>query len=309
MPGEAQREGRDVVQTYNEIYLDIRRTLKESGVEQAQLEAMELMCAALGKRREEVLRDLSLYAGEHMTQQVYGLLQRRLAGEPIAYIVGEWEFYGLTLTVNPDVLIPRPDTELLVERGILAVRDLPQARVLDLCTGSGCVGLALACNCPQAQVVLADWSKKALEVARQNLLRCQLTDQVALVQANALEDPARELGDFDLILCNPPYIPRRVVEEELDLSVRGYEPHMALDGGEDGLDFYRAITLHWKWALRSGGKLAFEIGYDQSQAVEQLMRERGFVQVRSFRDPGGHWRVVEGILEPIQPEEPAGKEE
>lgn len=309
MPGEAQREGRDVVQTYNEIYLDIRRTLKESGVEQAQLEAMELMCAALGKRREEVLRDLSLYVGEHMTQQVYGLLQRRLAGEPIAYIVGEWEFYGLTLTVNPDVLIPRPDTELLVERGILAVRDLPQARVLDLCTGSGCVGLALAYNCPQAQVVLADWSKKALEVARQNLLRCQLTDQVALVQANALEDPARELGDFDLILCNPPYIPRRVVEEELDLSVRGYEPHMALDGGEDGLDFYRAITLHWKWALRSGGKLAFEIGYDQSQAVEQLMRERGFVQVRSFRDPGGHWRVVEGILEPIQPEEPAGKEE
>lgn len=309
MPGEAKREGRDVVQTYNEIYLDIRRTLKESGVEQAQLEAMELMCAALGKRREEVLRDLSLYAGEHMTQQVYGLLQRRLAGEPIAYIVGEWEFYGLTLTVNPDVLIPRPDTELLVERGILAVRDLPQARVLDLCTGSGCVGLALAYNCPQAQVVLADWSEKALEVARQNLLRCQLTDQVALVQANALEDPARELGDFDLILCNPPYIPRRVVEEELDLSVRGYEPHMALDGGEDGLDFYRAITLHWKWALRSGGKLAFEIGYDQSQAVEQLMRERGFVQVRSFRDPGGHWRVVEGILEPIQPEEPAGKEE
>lgn len=309
MPGEAQREGRDVVQTYNEIYLDIRRTLKESGVEQAQLEAMELMCAALGKRREEVLRDLSLYAGEHMTQQVYGLLQRRLAGEPIAYIVGEWEFYGLTLTVNPDVLIPRPDTELLVERGILAVRDLPQARVLDLCTGSGCVGLALAYNCPQAQVVLADWSEKALEVARQNLLRCQLTDQVALVQANALEDPARELGDFDLILCNPPYIPRRVVEEELDLSVRGYEPHMALDGGEDGLDFYRAITLHWKWALRSGGKLAFEIGYDQSQAVEQLMRERGFVQVRSFRDPGGHWRVVEGILEPMQPEEPAGKEE
>ena len=309
MPGEAQREGRDVVQTYNEIYLDIRRTLKESGVEQAQLEAMELMCAALGKRREEVLRDLSLYAGEHMTQQVYGLLQRRLAGEPIAYIAGEWEFYGLTLTVNPDVLIPRPDTELLVERGILAVRDLSQARVLDLCTGSGCVGLALAYNCPQAQVVLADWSEKALEVARQNLLRCQLTDQVALVQANALEDPARELGDFDLILCNPPYIPRRVVEEELDLSVRGYEPHMALDGGEDGLDFYRAITLHWKWALRSGGKLAFEIGYDQSQAVEQLMRERGFVQVRSFRDPGGHWRVVEGILEPIQPEEPAGKEE
>ncbi|OUN23073.1 protein-(glutamine-N5) methyltransferase, release factor-specific [Pseudoflavonifractor sp. An85] len=276
------------------------------GVEQAQLEAMELMCAALGKRREEVLRDLSLYAGEQTKQQVGELLQRRLAGEPIAYLIGEWEFYGLTLTVTPQVLIPRPDTELLVERGILAIRDLPQARVLDLCTGSGCVGLALAYNCPNAQVVLADWSEEALEVARQNVLRNQLSDQVSLVRANALETPDRELGDFDLILCNPPYIPRRVVEEELDPSVRDYEPHMALDGGEDGLDFYRAITLHWKWALRPEGKLAFEIGYDQAPAVQKLMEDRGFVQVHSFRDPGNHWRVVEGILEPIQTQ---GKDE
>ena len=294
------------MQTYNDIYLDVRRTLKEMGVEQAQLEAMELMCAALGKRREEVLRDLSLYAGEQTKQQVGELLQRRLAGEPIAYLIGEWEFYGLTLTVTPQVLIPRPDTELLVERGILAIRDLPQARVLDLCTGSGCVGLALAYNCPNAQVVLADWSEEALEVARQNVLRNQLSDQVSLVRANALETPDRELGDFDLILCNPPYIPRRVVEEELDPSVRDYEPHMALDGGEDGLDFYRAITLHWKWALRPEGKLAFEIGYDQAPAVQKLMEDRGFVQVHSFRDPGNHWRVVEGNLEPIQTQ---GKDE
>lgn len=294
------------MQTYNDIYLDVRRTLKEMGVEQAQLEAMELMCAALGKRREEVLRDLSLYAGEQTKQQVGELLQRRLAGEPIAYLIGEWEFYGLTLTVTPQVLIPRPDTELLVERGILAIRDLPQARVLDLCTGSGCVGLALAYNCPNAQVVLADWSEEALEVARQNVLRNQLSDQVSLVRANALETPDRGLGDFDLILCNPPYIPRRVVEEELDPSVRDYEPHMALDGGEDGLDFYRAITLHWKWALRPEGKLAFEIGYDQAPAVQKLMEDRGFVQVHSFRDPGNHWRVVEGILEPIQTQ---GKDE
>lgn len=294
------------MQTYNDIYLDVRRTLKEMGVEQAQLEAMELMCAALGKRREEVLRDLSLYAGEQTKQQVGELLQRRLAGEPIAYLIGEWEFYGLTLTVTPQVLIPRPDTELLVERGILAIRDLPQARVLDLCTGSGCVGLALAYNCPNAQVVLADWSEEALEVARQNVLRNQLSDQVSLVRANALEAPERELGDFDLILCNPPYIPKRVVEEELDPSVRDYEPHMALDGGEDGLDFYRAITLHWKWALRPEGKLAFEIGYDQAPAVQKLMEDRGFVQVHSFRDPGNHWRVVEGNLEPIQTQ---GKDE
>ena len=294
------------MQTYNELYLGIRRALKEAGVEQAQLEAMELMCAGLGKRREEVLRDLPLYASDALAGQVHDLLQRRLAGEPIAYLVGEWEFYGLTLTVTPQVLIPRPDTELLVERAILAVRDRPKARVLDLCTGSGCVGLALAYNCPNAQVVLADWSEEALAVAQENVLRNQLADQVSLVRANALEIPSRELGEFDLIVCNPPYIPRRVVEEELDPSVRDYEPHMALDGGEDGLDFYRAITLHWKWALRSEGKLAFEIGYDQATAVEKLMEERGFAQVCSFRDPGNHWRVVEGILPSIQME---GKDE
>lgn len=297
------------MQTYNDIYLDVRRTLKEMGVEQAQLEATELMCAALGKRREELLRDLSLYAGEQTCQQVQELLRRRVAGEPIAYLVGEWEFYGLTLTVTPQVLIPRPDTELLVERGILHVRDLPQTRVLDLCTGSGCVGLALAYNCPHAQVTLADWSEEALKIARKNVLSKQMGRQVNVVRANALEPPARELGDFDLIVCNPPYIPRKVVEEELDCSVRDFEPRMALDGGEDGLDFYRAITLHWKWALRLGGKLIFEIGYDQRQQVTKLMEERGFSQVRSFRDPGGHWRVVEGVLEPIQPEETAGKDE
>jgi release factor glutamine methyltransferase len=158
-------------------------------------------------------------------------------------------------------------------------------------------------------MVLADWSQDALEVARQNLMRCQLADQVELTQVNALQPPPRELGEFDLIVCNPPYIPRQVVEEELDHSVRDYEPHLALDGGEDGLDFYRAITLHWNWALRPGGKLIFEIGYDQEEAVKKLMVDRGFQQVRSFQDPGGHWRVVEGILEPIQPDEPAGKEE
>ena len=197
------------MQTYNDIYLAVRRTLKESGVEQAQLEAMELMCAALGKRREEVLRDLSLYASEAIEGQVDALLQRRLAGEPIAYILGEWEFYGLTLTVTPQVLIPRPDTELLVERGILAVRDLPQARVLDLCTGSGCVGLALAYNCPNAQVVLADWSQDALEVARQNLMRCQLTDQVELVQVNALKPPPGSWASLTSLCAIPPTSPAR----------------------------------------------------------------------------------------------------
>ncbi|MDE6922920.1 MAG: peptide chain release factor N(5)-glutamine methyltransferase, partial [Oscillospiraceae bacterium] len=194
--------------TYNDLYLDARKALKAAGVEQAQLEARELLCFASGKSREEFLRDLTLYASDGVEKRFRALLERRMKGEPVAYLIGEWEFYGLTLDVCRDVLIPRPDTETLVERGILFVRDLPDGtRVLDLCAGSGCVGLAVADNCPNTRVILAEWSEDALRVCRQNIRRCGLTDQVNPVQADALEPPPRILRDFDLILCNPPYIP------------------------------------------------------------------------------------------------------
>ena len=249
--------------TYNDLYLDARKALKGAGVEQAQLEARELLCFASGKDRGEFLRDLPLYASDGVEGRFRGLLDRRLKGEPVAYLIGEWEFYGLTLDVCRDVLIPRPDTETLVERGILHVRDLPDgARVLDLCAGSGCVGLAMADNCPNTRVILAEWCGDALRVCRQNILRCALSQQVSAAQVDALEPPPRILRDFDLIVCNPPYIPTLEVGR-LDVSVRDYEPRMALDGGEDGLKFYRSIAKKWKCALKPGGKLIFEVGYDQ----------------------------------------------
>ena len=282
--------------TYNDLYLDARKALKGIGVEQAQLEARELLCLASGKSREEFFRDLTLYASDGAEGRFRALLARRLKGEPVAYLIGEWEFYGLTLDVCRDVLIPRPDTETLVDRGILHVRDMPDGtRVLDLCAGSGCVGLAIAENCPNTYVVLAEWSEEALRVCRQNIRRCGLTQQVSPVQADALEPPPRLLRDFDLILCNPPYIPTLDVTR-LEPSVRDYEPRMALDGGEDGLKFYRAITKKWKCALKPGGKLAFEVGYDQAAAVQAIMAEQGFVDIRSIMDPGLHWRVVEGSM-------------
>ena len=283
--------------TYNDLYLDARKALKAAGVEQAQLEARELLCFASGKSREEFIRDLPLYASDGAGKRFRGLLERRLKGEPVAYLIGEWEFYGLTLDVCRDVLIPRPDTETLVERGILYVRDLPDGtRVLDLCAGSGCIGLAIADNCPHTRVFLAEWSEDALRVCRQNIRRCGLTDQVSPVQADALEPPPRILRDFDLILCNPPYIPTLEVAR-LDPSVRDYEPRMALDGGEDGLKFYRAIARKWKRALKPGGKLAFEVGYDQAPAVEYILAENGFTGIQTTMDPGMHWRVVEGSAE------------
>ena len=206
----------------------------------------------------------------------------------MAYILGDWEFYGLTLDICRDVLIPRPDTETLVERGLEFVKaQSGSVRVMDLCAGSGCVGLALAANCPDSWVVLADWSEDALRVCRQNIRRCGLSMQVSVARVNALENAPALLRDFDLIVCNPPYIPSDEIAG-LDNSVRDYEPHMALDGGEDGLDFYRAISERWKVALRSGGKLIFEIGWDQAPAVEYILAAQGYRDIQTFQDPGGH---------------------
>ncbi len=283
--------------TYNDLYLDARKALKSAGVEQAQLEARELLCFASGKGRAEFLRALTLYASDGVEKRFRGLLERRLKGEPVAYLIGEWEFYGLTLDITRDVLIPRPDTETLVERGILFARNLPEgARVLDLCAGSGCIGLAIADNCPNTHVILAEWSEDALRVCRQNIRRIGLTRQADPVQVDALEPPPRLLRDFDLILCNPPYIPTLEVGR-LDPSVRDYEPHIALDGGEDGLKFYRAVAKKWKRALKSGGKLIFEVGYDQAPAVEYILAENGYQDIQTTLDPGMHWRVVEGSAE------------
>ena len=282
--------------TYNDLYLDARKALKGAGVEQAQLEARELLCVASGKAREEFLRDLPLYASDEVERRFRGLMERRMKGEPVAYLVGEWEFYGLTLDVCRDVLIPRPDTETLVDRGVLFVRDMPEGtRVLDLCAGSGCIGLAVADMSHNVRVILAEWSEDALRVCRQNIRRCGLSEQVQAAQVDALEPPPRMLRDFDLILCNPPYIPTLELAR-LDPSVRDYEPHLALDGGEDGLKFYRAVSKNWKCALRPGGKLMFEVGYDQAPAVERIMAGQGFVDIQATQDPGGHWRVVEGSV-------------
>lgn len=280
--------------TYNDLYLDARRDLRRAGVEQAQLEARELLCFASDKSREQLLRDLTLYPSEHVAARFRELMDRRLAGEPVAYILGEWEFYGLTLDICRDVLIPRPDTETLVERGLaFCKKQAGPVRVLDLCAGSGCVGLALAANRLDSWVVLADWSEDALRICRQNIRRTGLSMQASVARVNALEAAPALLQDFDLILCNPPYIPTGDIEG-LDNSVRDYEPHMALDGGEDGLSFYRAIAEKWKNALRSGGKLIFEIGWDQAPAVEYILAANGYTDIESFQDPAGHWRVVEG---------------
>lgn len=282
--------------TYNNLYLDIRRKLKAAGVESAQLEARELMCYAADKTREQFVRDMPLYVADQVEKRVRELVDRRLAGEPVAYIIGEWEFYGLPLDISRDVLIPRIDTELLAERGILLARAAGEgARVLDLCAGSGCVGLAVAANVPQCRVVLADVSEGALRVCKQNIRRSGLSAQVVCLLADALQPPAANFWDFDVIVCNPPYIPTGDIPG-LDCSVRDYEPRLALDGGADGLDFYRAIAARWGNALRLDGTLAFEVGAGQVGDVEMILIKNGFSDIKTYQDTAGVWRVVEGTI-------------
>ena len=282
--------------TYNNLYLDTRQRLREAGVEGAQLEARELLCHAAGKNREQFYPDMALYAPDPVEEKLAALVERRLAGEPVAYLIGEWEFYGLTLDVTPDVLIPRMDTEVLAERAILLARAAGEgARVLDLCAGSGCVGLAVAANVPTCRVVLADISEAALKICKGNVRRNELNARVTCVQADALQKPDAALWDFDVIACNPPYIPTGDLAG-LDVSVRDYEPRSALDGGADGLDFYRAIAAQWGSALRLGGSLLFEVGINQAMDVAALLERSGFEDIQSTQDTQGIPRVVEGVV-------------
>ncbi len=282
--------------TYNELYIDLRRRLKEAGAEACTLEAGLLVAHAAGKTQAQLLADLRLYTSPEVERRVEELARRRLAGEPAAYITGTWAFYGQELFVDPSVLIPRADTEILVETALNLSGNLDsELRILDLCTGSGCIGCALAGQLPKSRVVLADISESALHAARQNIQDCGFGTRELCITADALSEPSLRLGSFDLIVCNPPYIPECEIQT-LDASVRDYEPHLALDGGEDGLDFYRSVTRSWTRLLRQSGWLVFEVGETQADDVEKLMRLAGLRSVGRAQDSGGWDRVVYGRL-------------
>ena len=296
------------ITTYQKVFLDIRRQFWRAGYPGADLEARELICAASGKSREEFYRDRALYLSPETEDAVRALARRHLDGEPVAYLIGEWEFYGLPLDISQDVLIPRADTEVLAEQAIAYIQTLGECRVLDLCAGSGCVGLAVASQAPKARVALAaaanvsgcrallgDVSQEALTVCRRNVRRCGLTDRVKAETLDALALPPPFTGAFDCITCNPPYIPRADLET-LDRPVKDFEPLLALCGGEDGLDFYRAAAKNWKNVLTENGRMYFEVGIGQAEEVWRLMDGEGFLDIRVLPDTQGIDRVVYGTF-------------
>jgi len=282
-----------MVKRYGELYQDTRRALRATEeARDAGVLARMLICHVSGKTQAEYLACKDLYAPEDVIRGVEEGLKRLMNDEPIAYILGQWEFYGLPLKVTPDVLIPRDDTcavaELAIRQALFLDRD---PRVLDLCCGSGCIGLAIASRVKDAKVTLADISQKALAVAKENTALNKLTGRVRCVAADALKPAFPFLGKFDLIVSNPPYISRQEMGE-LPHSVFGFEPHLALFGGEDGLDFYRAIAKNYAPALKPGGYLAFEFGEDQGDDVCRILAENGYTILERTRDYNDRERAV-----------------
>lgn len=284
--------------TFQSLYLDIRRMFRGAGLPGADLEARELICYGGGMDRGAFYRDSAMEVRPEVEEAVRALARRHLDGEPVAYLIGEWEFYGLTLDVDDSVLIPRIDTEVLAQAAIAYAGCMERCRVLDLCAGSGCVGLAVAANAPGCWALLGELDENALQVCRRNIRRCGLEARVRAEKLNALLPPPRAVGEFHCIVCNPPYIPEADMET-LDLSVRGYEPYGALCGGADGLDFYRAVVKNWRSAIAECGRLYFEVGIGQADAVTRLMMDAGFGEIGVIPDTLGIPRVVYGtVLKP-----------
>lgn len=284
------------MKTYNEIYLTTRNILRQRGLEDYSLEAKLIVSKAAGKTVAELMRDLNLYTSEKICEVVSEYTGRRLRGEPIAYISGSWEFYGLPMIITPDVLIPRSDTEVIVDaaKEILTGRRM-DARVLDLCCGSGCITCAVGHEMPATKLLAVDISALALDICRKNIDLNRLSSRAICMQADAKTSPPLGIGEFDMIISNPPYIASDEIME-LDASVRDYEPLWALDGGKDGLDFYRTIIKYWKVLLREKGFLLFEVGEGQAEEVISLLRSAGFSAVDTRKDVHGTERVVIGQL-------------
>lgn len=272
--------------TWRELLTEGKRTLAACGIEDAELDAWILLEYISHMDRAGFFLRQQEEASEEDARQYRGLIRQRGSHIPVQHLTGTQEFMGLGFIVSPDVLVPRQDTELLVEK-LLPLSD--GKKVLDVCTGSGCIAVSLAKLGTPELVDATDLSEKALTIAGKNAQR--LEADITFYQGDLLENIS---GKYDIIVSNPPYIASEVVRGLMP-EVKDHEPRMALDGGEDGLELYRRLLEQVPPHLEAGGILAVEIGYDQGKAVTSLFKEHGFEQIECCQDLCGNDRVVTGI--------------
>ena len=285
------RQNPRIKMTYRECYEQGCRTLQAAGIEEAILDARLLLEAVCGTDRNDLLVHGEQPVMPQAEEKYLHWIRQRAEHIPLQQLTGEQDFMGLTFSVNEHVLIPRQDTEILVEEVLKELHD--RMRILDMCTGSGCILLSLLHYSNDCEGLGVDLSAEALEVAGRNVLKVltpEKAEHAHFLQSDLFE---KVEGKFEIIVSNPPYIASAEVEKLMP-EVRDHEPRMALDGTEDGLHFYRRIIKEAGKHLVNSGMLFFEIGYDQGQAVSELMRAGGYREVQVVQDYAGLDRVVLG---------------
>jgi release factor glutamine methyltransferase len=274
-----------------ELYLFGKDRMRQYGIENPELEVSLLLSKTLSINIPDIYAHPEKEVESEMLREFNELLERRIKREPIAYILGEKEFYSRSFIVTPDVLIPRPETEILVEEALGIVRSIPSPLVVDIGTGSGCIAVTIGCECENTRIFATDISIEALIVARENAKRYRVDERISFIRADFLSCFKEE--SFDVVLSNPPYIAESNFPD-LQPDVRDFEPKSALLGGEDGLDCTRKIIFQTKEVLKNGGWCIIEIGIGQSEKVAETFEDAGFQDISIVKDLAGIERVVKG---------------
>lgn len=279
---------------YAELVKQGQLNLFKAGINDHDYDAWILVEKICRISRTEYFAKMQEEVPDDIKEEFFRAIEKRTTHYPLQYIVGEWEFMGLPFEVNENVLIPRQDTELLVEKTISVINkeydtEKTKIKVLDMCTGSGCIAISIADMVPNIEMTAVDLSADALKVAKKNADLNKVTN-ISFIKSD-LFDKVR--GKYSIIVSNPPYIKSEEVDRLMP-EVRDYEPRMALDGDEDGLKFYKRIISECDKYLENDGSILFEIGYDQAEQVKQLLQKNGFADIEVLKDLSGNDRVVTG---------------
>lgn len=288
-------EGIEYKKTIGELLIDGNKILKEANIETYILDTQLLLGKVLGKDKLYLITNKEEEVSKFKERDFYKLINKRKEKMPIKYILKSAEFMGLKFEVEEGVLIPRGDTEILVEETLKFINDERKYDICDLCCGSGAIGISIAYLKENTNVDLIDYFDTPEKITRRNIKKHNLDLRANFIKSDLLKEPINMNKKYDILVSNPPYIKEEVIETLMD-DVKKYEPHTALSGGEDGLYFYKKIVDDSNKILKDNGILAFEIGHDQGKEVSDLMIEKGYKNVRVVKDLAGHDRVVVGEI-------------
>lgn len=277
--------------TIFESYNNCKKELEKAGIEDYVFESKQIIKHITGYSNAQILQKYTEQLTEFQENNLTVIIKQRLIRYPLQYILGRWNFFGREFFVGPGVLIPRSDTETVMDVCLEFIKGKEKADVLDLCAGSGCIGITIKGECPKSQVTLVEKYDEAISYTQKNAKHNNI--DVKIVKGDVLEGCECE-NKYDLIVSNPPYITAEDMKS-LQPEVQ-FEPKTALDGGEDGLLFYRAIAEKYKTSLKENGVLVFEVGINQSESVKEILRENGFKDVSSRKDLNDIERVVFGTV-------------